>query len=154
MICDVLGVSRAGYYAWQKETESTQEQQERELMPLIRDIFWKQKRRYGARRIACELKAIGTPCGVDRVAKLLKRQGLFAIQPKSFRPKTTTSKHALGFSPNLLQRFPPPLQINRVWVADITYIPLKSGRFAYLALVLDLCSRRVIGWNLADHMLE
>jgi len=154
VICDVLGVSRAGYYAWQKETESTQEQQERELMPLIRDIFWKHKRRYGARRIACELKAIGTPCGVDRVAKLLKRQGLFAIQPKSFRPKTTTSKHALGFSPNLLQRFPPPLQINRVWVADITYIPLKSGRFAYLALVLDLCSRRVIGWNLADHMTE
>lgn len=123
-------------------------------MPFICDIFWQHKRRYGARRIAVEMQAIGRPCGVDRVAKLLKTQGLQAIQPQSFRPPTTDSRHALGFSPNLLQRSPPPNQLNRVWVADITYIPLKETAFAYLALVLDLCSRRVVAWSLAEQMTD
>ena len=101
-VCDTLDVSRAGYYAWQSEGESARAQRDRELMPLVRDIFWKHKRRYGARRIAVELAAQGQPCGVDRVAKLLKNQGLKAIQPKSFKPKTTDSRHTLGYSPNLL----------------------------------------------------
>jgi transposase InsO family protein len=153
-LCDTLEVSRAGYYAWRSESQSTQEQRDRELMPLVCDIFWKHKRRYGARRIAVELGAQGQPCGVDRVAKLLKIQGLRAIQPQSYKPKTTDSRHTLGFSPNLLMRAPPPTTLNRVWVADITYIPLRGGSFAYLALVLDLCSRRVVGWSLADHMTE
>ena len=123
-------------------------------MPFICDIFWQHKRRYGARRIAVELQARGRPCGVDRVAKLLKNQGLQAIQPQSYRPKTTDSRHGLGYSPNLLQRSAPPAQINRVWVADITYLPLKETAFAYLALMLDLCSRRVVGWSLAEQMTE
>jgi putative transposase len=123
-------------------------------MPFICDIFWQHKRRYGARRIAVEMQARGRPCGVDRVAKLLKIQGLQAIQPQSYQPQTTDSRHALGYSPNLLQRSPPPSQLNRVWVADITYIPLKENAFAYLALVLDLCSRRVVGWSLAEQMTD
>jgi transposase InsO family protein len=73
-VCEVLEVSRAGFYTWLTETESLQQQRDRELMPLICDIFWKHKRRYGARRIACELAAQGTRCGVERVAKLLKTQ--------------------------------------------------------------------------------
>ena len=81
-MCDALEVSRAGYYAWQLHSETAREQQDRELMPLIRHIFWQHKRRYGARRIAVELQAQGQPCGVDRVAKLLKTQGLQAIQPQ------------------------------------------------------------------------
>jgi putative transposase len=123
-------------------------------MPFICDIFRQHKRRYGARRIAVELQAQGRPCGVDRVAKLLKIQGLRAIQPQSYRPKTTDSRHGLGYSPNLLQRSAPPTQLNRVWVADITYLPLKETAFAYLALVLDLCSRRVVGRNLAEQMTD
>jgi len=153
-VCDALEVSRAGYYAWQLHSESAREQRDRELMPLIRRIFWHHKRRYGARRIAVELQAQGRPCGVDRVAKLLKTQGLQAIQPQPFKPQTTDSRHALGYSPNLLQRSPPPAQLNRVWVADITYIPLKESAFAYLSLLLDLCSRRVVGWSLAEQMTE
>jgi len=134
--------------------ETKRSQQDRELMPLIRDIFWQHKRRYGARRIAVEMQARGHACGVDRVAKLLKTQGLRAIQPQAFKPRTTDSRHGLGYSPNLLQRSAPPVQLNRVWVADITYLPLKENGFAYLALVLDLCSRRVVGWSLADTMTE
>jgi transposase InsO family protein len=153
-LCDVLEVSRAGYYAWQSELETPQQQRDRALMPLVCDIFWHHKRRYGARRIAMELRAQGRPCGVDRVAKLLKIQGLQAIQPQPFKPRTTHSRHTLGYSPNLLQRSSPPVQLNRVWVADITYIPLQGHGFAYLALALDLCSRRVVGWSLAEHMTE
>ena len=120
-------------------------------MPLIRHIFWHHKRRYGARRIAVELQSQGRPCGVDRVAKLLKTQGLQAIQPQSYKPRTTDSRHALGYSPNLLQRSPPPAQLNRVWVADITYIPTAAG-FLYLAVVLDAFSRRVVGWAMETHL--
>jgi transposase InsO family protein len=153
-VCDILQVSRAGYYAWLSETESARHQRDRELMPLIQEIFWQHKRRYGARRIAVELQAQGQACGVDRVAKLLKLQGLRAIQPQAYKPRTTDSKHALGYSPNLLLRTPPPAQINRVWVADITYIPLKRTAFAFLALILDLCSRRIVGWSLAEQMSD
>ena len=141
VVCDALRVSRAGFYAWRCEEESARAQRDRELLPLIRDVFWRHKRRYGARRIAVELNAQGQPCGVDRVAKLLKMQGLTAIQPKSFVPKTTQSRHSLGYSPNLLLHAPLPTRINQVWVADITYIPLRTGDFAYLALVMDLSSR-------------
>lgn len=153
-LCDVLEVSRAGYYAWQSELETKQLQRDRALMPLVCDIFWHHKRRYGARRIAVELRAQGQPCGVDRVAKLLKMQGLQAIQPQPFKPRTTNSRHTLGYSPNLLSKMSSPDAINCVWVADITYIPLQCHGFAYLALVLDLCSRRVVGWSLAEHMTE
>jgi putative transposase len=153
-LCDTLEVSRAGYYAWLAESDNLHQQRDRELMPLVCDIFWQHKRRYGARRIAVELSARGQPCGVDRVAKLLKRQGLRAIQPQSYKPRTTNSRHTLGYNPHLLLRSAPPVQLNRVWVADITYLPLKIGGFAYLASLLDLCSRRVVGWSLDIQMTD
>ena len=153
-LCDVLEVSRAGYYAWHSEHETANQRRDRELLPLVCDIFWHHKRRYGARRIAVELGARGQRCGVDRVAKLLKTQGLQAIQPQSFKPRTTDSRHTLGYSPNLLWKMSSPVDINHIWVADITYIPLRSQGFAYLALLLDLCSRRVVGWSLAEQMTE
>jgi transposase InsO family protein len=154
VLCDTLRVSRAGYYAWREETDSSRQQRDRELMPLVRDIFWKHKRRYGARRIAVELASRREPCGVDRVAKLLKIQGLKAIQPKSFKPRTTDSRHTLGYNPNLLLKAPPPERINQIWVGDITFIPLRTRGFAYLALEMDLFSRRIAGWNLAESMTE
>ena len=153
-VCDALLVSRAGYYAWRDETESLRAARDRQLLPLVSDIFWHHKRRYGARRIAVELFAKGQACGVEKVAKLLKMAGLRAIQPKSFVPKTTQSRHLLGFNQNLLAKAPPPTRCNQIWVVDITYIPLASGQFAYLSLVLDLFSRKVVGWELAETMTE
>lgn len=123
-------------------------------MPLVRAIFLEHRRRYGARRIAAEMTARGRPCGPARVARLMKAMGLVAIQPRSFRPRTTRSRHHLGYSPHRLLDAPPPAEINRVWVGDITYLPLKTGRFAYLALLMDLCSRRIVGLRLDDHMTE
>jgi transposase InsO family protein len=153
-VCETLDVSRAGFYAWRSSAETARRRRDRELTRLVADTFWKHRRRYGARRIAVELAAQGQRCGVDRVAKLLKNQGLRAIQPQSFVPRTTDSRHSLGYNPNLLLNALPPPRINQVWVADITYIPLANSRFAYLALTMDLFSRRVVGWELAESMTE
>jgi transposase InsO family protein len=92
------------------------------------------------------------------VARLLKTLGFQAIQPKSYRPRTTQSRHRLGYNQNLLVGRAPPEQINEVWVGDITYIPLATrtsrGRFGYLSLLMDLCSRRIVGWEYASAMDE
>lgn len=153
-VCQVLGVSRAGYYAHVHGAAGPRETADARLRPLVRQIFWEHKRRYGARRIAVELTSRGEPCGPGRVARLLNELGLQAIQPKSFRPRTTQSRHALGYSPNLLLETPLPSAINQVWLGDITYVPLASGRFAYLALLMDLYSRRIVGWELDEQMAE
>jgi transposase InsO family protein len=154
VVCQALGISRAGYYAQAQGGTGPRAQEDARLRPLVRQIFWEHKRRYGARRIAAELTARGEVCGPGRAARLLKELGLEAIQPRSFRPRTTQSRHPLGYSPNLLLEAPPPSGINQVWLGDITFIPLAGARFAYLALLMDLYSRRVVGWELATHMTE
>jgi putative transposase len=150
-VCQALEVSRSGFYAWRSGEESRTEARDRRLVPEIGAIFWRHRRRYGARRIAVELARRGMACGVARVARLLKTQGLRAIQPKSYRPHTTDSRHSWGYNENLLKDRKAPSKVNEVWVGDITYIPLLtspvSGRFAYLALVMDLFSRRIVGWE-------
>ena len=153
-VCDALGVSRSAYYAWRDERATVREQRDEQLMPLVRDIFWEHKRRYGARRIAFELSVRGETCGVERAAKLLDSAGLKAIQPKSFQPRTTDSRHTLGFSPNLIIDADDPTRLNQLWVGDITYVPIAAGSFAYLALIMDRCSRKIIGWELAESMTE
>lgn len=153
-VCHVLAVSRSGFYVWQQEREGVRAERDGELLPLIRDIFWRHKRRYGARRIAQELCSMDERCGVARVARLLKTEGLRAIQPKSFRPRTTESRHGLGYNRNLLRGRAAPVGINEVWVGDITYIPLRGGIFGYLSLLMDLFSRRIVGWEYAASMAE
>jgi putative transposase len=157
-VCDLLEVSRSGFYAWRSSQVSLREERDQELMPWISEVFWLHRRRYGARRIAVELTQRGIACGVARVARLLKMQGLRAIQPKSFRPRTTQSRHRLGYNQNLLQGRPAPTRINEVWVGDITYIPLGArtsrSRFGYLALLMDLWSRRIVGWEYGSSMNE
>jgi transposase InsO family protein len=153
-ICEVLSVSRSGFYAWQCRGLSARDERDEELMPLVREIFYRHRRRYGARRIVRDLRARGEPCGVVKVAKLLEKQGLRAIQPKSYRPRTTNSRHRLGYSPNLLRDRAMPTRIDEVWVGDITYIPLAGGRFGYLSVLMDLYSRRIVGWEYQESMTE
>ena len=157
-VCDLLEVSRSGFYAWRSGQESRREVQDRELISSISAVFWRHRRRYGARRIAVELASEGIACGVARVARLLKTQGFRAIQPRSYTPRTTESRHRLGYNQNLLADRAAPKGINEVWVGDITYIPLMarsgSGRFGYLALLMDLWSRRIAGWEYGSSMDE
>ncbi len=158
-VCDLLEVSRSGFYAWRSKQESERERRDQELVPVIQEVFWHHQRRHGARRIAVELSSRGIACGVARVVRLLKTQGLKAIQPKSFQPRTTESRHGLGDNANLLVgRGEAASKIDDVWVADFTDIPLATrtsrGRFGYLALLMDLCSRRIVGWEYGSSMDE
>jgi len=154
VVCDVLNVSRSAFYAWLQGTSTKREDKDLKLMSIVRRIFYRHKRRYGARRIVEELRDLGLPCGERRAAKLLKIQGLKAIQPKSFKPRTTESRHTLGYSPNLLLEFEEPAKIDQLWVGDITYVPLVGNRFLYLAVLMDRYSRRIVGWQLSADMTE
>jgi len=157
-VCDLLEVSRSGFYTWRGAQESRREVRDRELIPWISAVFWRHRRRYGARRIAVELTSEGIACGVARVARLLKTQGFRAIQPKSYKPRTTESRHRLGYNQNLLAGRAAPIRSNEVWVGDITYIPLLArtgkSRFGYLSLLMDLWSRRIVGWEYGSSMDE
>jgi putative transposase len=105
-----------------------------------------------------ELASQGIACGAARVARLLKTQGFQAIQPRSYKPRTTESRHRLGYNENLLKGRKASSKVNEVWVGDITYIPLVArrggGRFGYLALLMDLWSRRIVGWEYGSSMDE
>jgi putative transposase len=152
-ICETLGVSRSAYYAWLAAEPSVRERELDDLTPSI-VAFWRHRRRYGARRIARELKDSSIVCSARRVAKVLKMQGLRAIQPKTFVPKTTESRHGLGYSPNLLLDAADPTRVDELWVADITYLPLRGGGFCYLAGLMDRFSRDLVGWSIESSMTE
>lgn len=154
VVCEVLKLSRSAYYAWRTRQPSPRQTRDVELAAMVQEIFWKHRRRYGKRRIVAELAEAGEPCDRRRVARLLHSQGLYAIQPKSFVPKTTASRHRLGYSPNLLLETPEPFRLNHIWVGDITYVPLCGGRFCYLATLMDRYSRRIVGWHLDMVMTE
>lgn len=109
------------------------------MQPIVRNIFWQHQRRYGTRRIAKELEAMGYTCGRARVRKIMAQMNLVAIQPRSFKPRTTASRHRLGYSPNLLAEGIELSSCNQVWVGDITYVGLQNC-FAYLAVLMDLYS--------------
>jgi putative transposase len=153
-VCEFLNVSRSAYYAWRDARPTAREDEDLELAPLVRAIFHRHRRRYGTRRIVEELRDMGRACGRRRVAKLLKMQGLKAIQPKSFKPRTTESRHRLGYSPNLLLELEEIDGANQLWVGDITHVPLQGGQFSYLATLMDRFSRRIVGWQLGRDMTE
>jgi transposase InsO family protein len=152
--CEILQVNASAYYAWRRAEPTARTLRNDELLPLVKAIFWKHRRRYGTRRIADDLADLGHSVSERKVAELLKIAGLKAIQPKSFKPRTTDSRHRLGYNPNLLLDLPPLVRLNQLWVGDITYIPLRRGGFCYAAILLDRFSRMIVGWNLLDNMSE
>jgi len=148
-----LSISKSSYYEYVKG-KTHQSAIETGLADEVRIVFQTHRRRYGSRRIRAELKERGYKAGRHKIRKLLKEQGLQAIQPRSFVPKTTQSRHGLAASPNLLEDKFECLGPNQVWVSDITYIPIKDGKWVYLAVWMDRYSRKIVGWNLDVHMRE
>ena len=118
------------------------------------ETFQEHRRRYGSRRICAELKEKQVHIGKYKCRRILKQYGLKAIQPRSFVPRTTQSRHPYPISPNLLLERDAPKKPDEVWVGDITYLPLSDGRWAYLSVWMDLYSRRIVGWHLERHMRE
>jgi transposase InsO family protein len=155
-MCRVLEVSKAGYYAWRARPLCERVKDDRVLTERIREIQRQVKHRYGRPRVRMELKALGFACGKHRVGRLMRDAGLNAKHRRRFRV-TTQSDHSLPLAPNVLDRqFAPTTnpqlaQRDRVWAADITYIPTREG-WLYLAVILDLASRRVVGWALRTRL--
>lgn len=154
MLCGVLEVSRSGYYAWQKRQShppSDRARRRQELMQKIKAVYQQNRQVYGSPRVYRELKAQGESVCENTVAKLMKDNGIRSIIRRRFRIRTTDSDHAHPVAPNVLERrFEQDLP-NQAWAADITYIPTAQG-WLYLAAVIDLCSRKIVGWAMADHL--
>jgi transposase InsO family protein len=147
-ICESLQVPRSSYYHAAAPTES--QRSDAQMSQAIGTIFHHHRRRYGYRRIWKQLSAEGIFCAPDRVRRLMQEPGLIAIQPKTYVPQTSDGRADLP-SPNLLLDQPLPSRPNEVWAGDITFIPCGE-KWLYLAIVIDLCSRRIVGWALADHL--
>ena len=148
LICHVLELPRSSFYHAAQATPAQRE--DRRLSALIEEIFKRNRRRYGYRRIEQELKDHDIVCAPARLRRLMRQRGLRAIQPKNYLPKTSDGR-ADQPSANLLAQQPLPTKPNEAWAGDITFIPTTS-RWLYLAVVIDLGSRRIIGWSLDTHM--
>jgi putative transposase len=149
--CRVLGVSRAGFYAWRDRPPSARARAEAELTEVIHRLHAESRGVYGSPRVHAELRAAGRRHGRKRVARLMRQAGLRGCHRRRRRPRTTVADPAAAPAPNLVRRDFNPLAPDRLWLADITYVPTEEG-WLYLAAVLDAFSRRVVGWAMADHL--
>lgn len=147
LMCRVLEVSRSGYYAWLQRPPSAHQQQDQQLTTQIQAIYEQSRKTYGSPRVQAELRAQGLGCSRKRVARLMRQQGLTAQQRQRY-VRTTDARHARPVAANHLQQQFEVAQLDTVWSSDITYVPTQEG-WLYLAVVLDLCSRRVVGWHMA-----
>jgi putative transposase len=152
VMCAVLEVSASGYYAWRERPESRRDVANRELLAEVRRVHSDSRRRYGSPRVHAALRREGRRVGRNRIARLMRRHGIQARRTRRFR-KTTDSNHAFPIAPNLLARQFTATAPNQVWLADITYWPTLEG-WLYLAIVLDMFSRKVVGWAMSDTMSQ
>ncbi len=150
VLCRMLGVSKSGYYAWRDRPPSRRALQDALLTEKIREIHSRSRETYGSPRVHAELRSLGIGCGRRRVARLMRAAGLRGCVRGKKRRTTRRDPWAVR-APDLLRRDFVAAQPNRIWLADITYIPTQEG-FLYLAFILDVYSRRVVGWSMANHL--
>jgi len=149
-MCRVIGASRSGYYRWRRQPQSKRQQENEKILVEIKEAHKNSRKTYGSPRIAEDLQAKGINCGENRVARLMKINGIVGKAKKKFKA-TTNSEHALPVAENLLNQNFEAQKPNTVWVSDITYIPTVEG-WLYLAVILDLYSRQVVGWAMSDRL--
>jgi putative transposase len=147
LMCRVLQVSRSGYYAWLKRAASKRQGEEQLLRVQVRTVFVESKGRYGSPRVHAELRQRGIQAGRHRVARLMRQEQLQARRRRRFT-RTTDSRHDHPIARNLLERRFEVMAPNQAWASDITYIPTEQG-WLFLAVVMDLCSRRIVGWSMS-----
>jgi len=150
-LCAVLEVSRSGYYAWQGRPASARATAEIALRVKIRALHAASRGTYGSPRIKIDLERAGKPVGRHRIARVMRAAGLQGRTKRRYRVVTTDSRHGEPIAPNQLALTPAPIRPNQVWVTDITYVPTDEG-WLYLAGVLDLFSRRLIGWAMGSSL--
>jgi putative transposase len=152
-LCQVLGVSRSGYYAWLKRPSSKRDREDGVLLSQIEQVHSNAHRIYGSRRVHAKLMQQGVVCSLHKVRRLMRQRGLMGVR-RQRRPHTTTPfPGVLPFMNNQLNRNLQATQANTKWVADITYIDTREG-YLYLAAILDLYSRKIVGWAMENHLRE
>jgi putative transposase len=151
-MCQVLGVSTSGYYKQFKLPKNSRDKDNEMLLNRIRDIFVDNKGRYGSPRVKEQLDKDGIVCGKNRVARLMRKNNIKAKRSKKYKV-TTDSKHNHPVAENLLKQDFSAKAVNEKWVSDITYIYTQEG-WLYLAVVLDLCSRKVVGWSMGNRITK
>ncbi len=149
-MCAVLRVSRAGYFAWRDRPANRHGEEDRALTTRIQSIHQRSRQTYGSPRIHQELQAQGTPISRKRVERLMRESGI-QVRPRARFVPTTDSNHSFPVAPNLLQQDFTATAPNRRWVTDITYV-LTSEGWLYVAGIMDLYSRRLVGWAMGSHM--
>jgi transposase InsO family protein len=153
-LCRVIEVTRSGFYAWrdaQKRPATKRQLTRKARRKRVAEVFEQHKHRYGAPRIHAQLLKEGLGCDLKTMATDMKAMGLFSLQNKAFRVTTTDSNHGYPIAPNRLERDFTASAPNRVWVTDLTYVPTAEG-WLYLVTIIDLFSRKVVGYASADHM--
>ena len=150
-LCLALDVPRSGYYQWLKRVPGKRAKANGQLLEHIEKSYNESRQSYGSPRITQELRRQNMGCGKNRVARLMKEHNIRAKGKQPFRPRTTDSKHGEPAAPNLLKSTS-SVRLNQVWVADITYIWTAITGWVYLAAVMDLCSRKIVGWSISLSM--
>ena len=150
--CVLLEVSRSAYYCWAAHTPSLREVSDAELAKLITEIHTGSRGTYGAPRVHAELQDEGVACGRKRVARLMRREGLVGVSPRRYKTTTIADPDADPIVDLVKRAFgPDTIELDTIYAGDITYVRTWEG-WLYLATVIDLGSRRVVGWSMADHM--
>jgi putative transposase len=150
-LCWALQVPRSGYYRWRKPEPGRRQRANQELLQSIRQVHQDSRATYGSPRITRQLQRQNILCGKNRVARLMRQHQIRARQKRPFRPRTTDSRHLEAIAPNRLKTLHLASQPDRAWVADITYVWTLAG-WVYLAAVMDLCSRKIVGWSISQSL--
>ena len=153
-LCQVLGVPPSGFYVWQQGQQRAVGSESPAGEKALVKTFGHHQRRYGTRRLRVTLRKKGHRVSRQRLRTAMRRRGLRALQPKAFAPRTTDSIHGLRCAPNRLLDQPTPTRASRVWVSDITYLPLANGAWAYLCAFQDVASKHVVSWHVMATMPE
>lgn len=150
LLCRIVGVARSGYYAWLRRGVSARQQADQQLTEQISSIHQQSRQTYGSPRVHAALRQTGVRCARKRVARLMRQAALTGCRARR-RTRTTRSDPTHTPAPNLIERRFTVAHLDQLWVGDITDIPTWEG-WLYLAVLVDACSRRVVGWAMADHL--
>ena len=150
-MCSVLEVSRGGYFAWRRRPSSRRDQENERLLIKIKAIHQQSRETYGSPRVFAALQQDGETCGLNRIARLMNQNQIQGKKKRPYYPSTTDSNHDYRIAENTLNREFTVETLNTVWLTDITYIHTDEG-WLYLSAVMDLCSRQIVGWSMADHL--
>jgi len=151
-MCRVFNVSRSGFYGWKRQKDNGKRiKEDQVLLELIKKSYQESRGTYGSPRMVIDVREKGLPCGENRIARIMRKNGIAAKTRRKFKVTTTQSKHKFPVAPNLLKRNFSASAPNQVWLSDMTYVRTDEG-WLYLAVILDVFNRQIVGWGMGDRL--